>query len=239
MTTHHDLTDHRINRLGADLLFDEHTLAVAAAEGIDDVAVLYAGGRAGAMGDVTAPVVQAAFSFFSPEAVRDVWAQVLATGRPSDLAATYARAMAESARRRWDAAAAATVHELGERLAATVELVDLPLFAAWRAVPRPDDAVGAAALTVMTLRELRGDVHVQSVAAVGLAPLEAELCTRGPDWAALHGWPPPHPEVGHLAEAMGRADAATSARMLAIHERLSPADADELAAAVAVLHPAT
>lgn len=233
----HDLADHRINRLGAALLFDEHTLASAATEGLTDAAVLYAGGRAGAMGDVTAPVVQAAFCFFATSAVDDVWGQVLATRRPSELAATYARAMADAARARWDPDAATTVHEVGERLAASVELVGLPLFGAWRAMPRAEDAVGAAALTVMTLRELRGDVHVQAVAAVGVSALEAELATRGPDWAGLHGWHPPYPDVAHVADRMAQAEATTSARMAAFHAVLDPSSRDRLGEALAVLHP--
>jgi hypothetical protein len=234
----HDLVDHRINRLGASLLFAEPTLARGAAAGITDAAVLYAGGRAGAMGDVRAPVVQAAFCFFSTSAVDEVWALVEAAGRPSELAAVYAEGLADAARATWDPDAAATLHRIGEQLAGGIELVGLPLFGSWRAMPRPADPIGAAALTAMTLRELRGDVHVQSVAAVGLTPLEAELGTRGEAWATLHGWHPPFPDVAAALPRLAEADEITSRRMGALHAALSRTQHADLAEAVAVLAPA-
>ncbi|MEZ5249993.1 MAG: hypothetical protein R2713_12510 [Ilumatobacteraceae bacterium] len=48
----------------------------------------------------------------------------------------------------------------------------MPLFAGWRALARPSTPQGAAALEVHRA-SCRGDVHVQSVAAAGMAPIEA------------------------------------------------------------------
>lgn len=220
-----DRTDRRLNALGGGLFFDEVTLAIAAEEGIDDVVVLYAAGRAGVMGDVTASQVRVTFGFFDPESVAEVWATVTADHRPSEVAPVFARAMAAAARARWDADAAAVVARVGWAVADAAEPLACPLFAGWRDQARPDDPAGSAALAVTTLRELRGDIHVQSVAAAGLHPLEAEMVSRGVPGAQLHGWKEPYPDPAAFTERVAAADAETSRRMQAHYGRIS---ADEL-----------
>jgi len=224
-----DRTDHRINALGGTLFFDEVTLAAAAEEGIDDVVVLYAAGRAGVMGDVTAAQVRVTFGFFDPGSVDEVWAMVTAGHRPSDVAPVFARAMSAAARARWDADAAAVVARIGFAVADAAEPLACPLFTGWRDQARPDDPAGAAALAVTTLRELRGDIHVQSVAAAGLHPLEAEMVSRRVPGAQLHGWKEPYPDPAEFADRVAAAEAETSRRMRAHYQRLAP---DELAAFV-------
>ena len=183
-----DEMDTRINQLGASLYFDPSTIAHAADAGITDFFVLYAGGRAGVMGDVTAEQVSSAFGFFDPGLVAKVWPTVLATARPSDIVAVFAAAMAHAAELNWDAEASQTVVRLGALVADSVTALGMPLFAGWRAVPRPTTPQGAAAMVVHTLRELRGDVHVQSVAASGMQPIEAEVATRrGSAGLEMHG----------------------------------------------------
>jgi hypothetical protein len=109
----------------------------------------------------------------------------------------------------------------------------MPLFVGWRDMPVPDDPIGAATMTVMTLRELRGDIHIQSISASGVAPLEADFFTRGEQGVQLHGWKPPYPDVAHHADAMAAAHASTSARMGRIYEAaLSDAELDAFDEAV-------
>ena len=89
--------DARINQLGASLYFDANTIAHAGEAGYSDFFVLYAGGRAGVMGDVTAEQVCSAFAFFDPGLVAKVWPKVVAAGRPSEIATVFAAAMAHAA----------------------------------------------------------------------------------------------------------------------------------------------
>jgi len=208
-----DHTDRRINQLGASLFFDPITIAHASANGIDDVFALYAGGRAGVLGDVTATQAAAALGFFPVELVRVIWAHGQAIMQPAQIARIYADAMSEAARQVWDCAAAKIVVELGTVVADSVPLLGLPLFAGRREMARPSDPVGAAVHVVHTLRELRGDIHVQSVGAQGLRPLEAEVVSRGSEGAALHQWPQPWPDPAPFVEQVAAADAATGERM--------------------------
>lgn len=232
-----DQMDGQINRLGASLYFDPHTLAHAGEAGISDVFVLYAGGRAGVMGDVTAEQVCSAFAFFDPGLVGKVWPKVLDTSRPSDIARVYAAAMAHAAESIWDQAASATVARLGTTVADSVTALGMPLFAGWRALPRPESAQGAAALVTHTLRELRGDVHIQSVAASGMSPIEAEVATRGGSAGVeLHGWRGEFPDHEPLLERFAEVEAQTSLRMQRIYAAaLTDDELTELAGAVATL----
>ena len=227
-----DRLDHRLNRLGSSLFFDPVTVRHGAAHGIDDAFALYVGGRAGAMGDVTFETVVATFGFLHPDLLGPAW-DALAVP-PSRATTVFAEAMASAARAAWEPGAAATAAALGREVADAVTAPGLPLFTAWRALPVPSDPCGAAAVTVMTLRELRGDVNIQSVAGAGLQPLEAEMATRGADFAAFHGWPEPYPDPEPHRAALAEADAVTSRRMAAAHavlgDRLPALDA-----AVAVL----
>jgi hypothetical protein len=234
-----DQMDLRINHLGASLYFDANTLAHAGAAGFSDFFVLYAGGRAGVMGDVTAEQVCSAFGFFDPGLVGKVWPKVLEAARPSEIATVFAAAMAHAAEQTWNADASATVVRLGTVVADSVTALGMPLFTGWRALPRPDSAPGAAALVVHTLRELRGDVHIQSVAASGMAPIEAEVATRrGTAGLEMHGWRGEFPDHEPFLEPFAAVEAQTSERMQRIYAAaLTDAELDQLADAVASLVP--
>ena len=208
-----DKMDGRINQRGADLFFDEVAVKYGADHGIDNFLVLYGAGRAGVMGDVTAAQVTSAFGFFEPGLVQKMWSSMGPEVKPSAVAEVFAGALAAAARERWDEATGADVARLGRKVADSVTPLGMPLFAGWRDVAVPDDPIGAATVTVMTLRELRGDIHIQSIAASGVGPLEADLATRGPEFMKMHGWMPPYPEVEQHAEAMAGAHASTSERM--------------------------
>lgn len=227
--------DGRINKRGSQLFFDEITLAHAASKGFDDVFVLYAAGRAGVMGEVTAAQVTSAFAFFEPTMVEQIWAKAQAAAPAPAIAAIYAEGMSAAARERWNEDAASDVARIGRTVVDSVDPIGMPLFAGWRSMPVPDDLTGAAAIVVMALRELRGDVHVQSVAVSGLRAIEAEMATRGIPGAELHGWKPPYPDPEPLQETMAAAQAVTSSRMVHIYEQLDPVDLDRLDAAVAGL----
>jgi hypothetical protein len=222
-----DHMDARINAFGSALFFDEVTLEHGAANGVPDAIILYGAGRAGALGDVNAAAVTSAFGFFCPDLVEQLWPSVRAFGRPSSIATVLADGMAAAARVRWDPAAAAVVARHGATVVDSVVPLGTALFAGWQRMPRPDDPQGAAALVVMALRELRGDIHIQCVAGEGLHPLEAEIVTRGAAGAELHGWPAPYPDPDALRDRVAAAERATSARM---HQHYGVLHDPELAA---------
>jgi hypothetical protein len=233
-----DETDQRINQLGASLFFDQLTLAHAGEHGIDDAAVLYGGGRAGAMGDVLAPTVSATFGFFEPGAVVEVTRMVWAQGPPTRLTEIFVAAMAHAARSLWSPTPAAEVVRVGRSLLDGASPFGRPLFAAWREVPMPSDPCGAAAVTIMALRELRGDTHVNALATLGIEPLQAEMVTRGDAWAQMHGWSPPYPDPDAYRDLVAQADALTSQRMADVYATIDAGDLERFAAAIGALdHP--
>jgi len=227
-----DHLDARINAFGSALFFDELTLQHGAANGVPDAIVLYAAGRAGAMGDVNAAQVTSAFTFFAPGVVDEVWPSVRAFGRPTTIAGVFADAMAAAARVRWDRDAADVVARHGAVVVDGVVPLGRSLFAGWQAMARPDDPEGSAAIVVMALRELRGDTHIQCIAAEGLLPIEAEIVTRGVPGAELHGWPPPHPDPEQFRERVAAAERATSERMQRAYGLLGDHDLGALRDAV-------
>jgi hypothetical protein len=224
-----DRMDARLNRAGSSLFFHRLTTEHAASRGIDNVFVLY-GGRAGVMGDVTADQALSAFCFFNEQVVRDVWTGMSEFGAPSHVGTVFADAMAVAARGLWNGEAAETVVDLGARVCDSVAPMGMALFAGWRRLARETPEVSRV---VHALRELRGDVHIQSVAAHGLGPLEAEMVTRGEAGAKLHGYQPPYPDPAPFVERVAAASSDTSKRMHAIYRNaLSEAELASLGAAV-------
>jgi hypothetical protein len=101
--------------------------------------------------------------------------------------------------------------DLADRVVASAEAAGAPLFAAWRAMPVPDDSTAArAAVLLHLLREHRGAAHLMAVRASGLTPLEAILA--GPDGeagATAFGWQPPYPQYEPLVRKRAWAEALT------------------------------
>ena len=100
--------------------------------------------------------------------------------------------------------------ELTERVVAAVDAAGLPLFAAWRAMPVPDDAPGArgGGRCCTCCTSTGCGVHVVAVRASGLTPLEAIIA--GPDGetgAVAFGWQPPYPPAGPLVRRLMWAEA--------------------------------
>lgn len=232
-------TDHRIQRTGSAMLFAEPTLAEGHVAGIEDALAFYAGGRGGVLGNVPWHQVQSAFGFFPADIVRTTWQQVTSWGDPLDMAGHYANGLADFGRATFPTDAARTFADVGTIVADTVTPLGYPLFTGWRAVPKPDDGPGAAAVVMMTLRELRGDIHVQDIAAAGIDPVEAEVVVRGLDGIALHGWQPPYPDPDTHRDAVAQATDRTTTRMLRIYEAaLSDSQWAEFEAATRLLSDA-
>lgn len=217
------LIDSKINAIGSLMLFSEPVTAVGTAIDVADALIFYAGGRGGVLGAVPWQQIQSAFTFFPAEVVSSAWSQVLEWGDPPTMSTHYAKGLAECGRTKFSDTAASTVAELGEIVCKNVVPMGYPLFTGWRAMKRPGDPAGDAALAIMTLRELRGDIHIQDLAAANIHPLSAEVVNRGPDGVVLHGWQPPYPDPDLHAASVHAATDTTSQRMTTMYDNaLSP-----------------
>jgi hypothetical protein len=122
--------------------------------------------------------------------------------------------------------------DLAERVVVAADAAGLPLFAAWRSMPIPDDEPGArAAVLAHLLREHRGAVHVLAVRACNLTPLEAIIAgPEGEAGATAFGWQPPYPAPEPLvrrrawAEALTDRIAGEAYRVLDARERIELVD---------------
>jgi hypothetical protein len=87
----------------------------------------------------------------------------------------------------------------------------LPLFAAWRAMPVPEDGVGVrVAVLGRLLSEHRTGARLMAVRAAGLSPMEAVLAGPGGSAEAVSvGWQPPFPPQAPLLRKRVWADALT------------------------------
>lgn len=172
----------------------------------------YVTGRGGALGDVRAEMVAAAIGFIAPDAVADGWDAAGQVARPAEVAASN---LVECCR--WGVERLAgcpevpRLLEVAQRVVPAADGAGLPLFAAWRAMPVPQDAPAARlAALLYVLRELVGGAYLVGVRAVGMSPRDALVAgDEGAAGAAAHGWPAPYPPVGPLvrrrllAEAIG------------------------------------
>jgi hypothetical protein len=181
--------------------------------GLDQWA-FYFGARAGVLGPVGADVVTAVCGFFAPGLVRHAWESALAAASPGDLVAADVGLCAAWARRRLaDLPGLERLVMLAGRVVDAADASGRPLFAAWRALPDPDeDPPARAGLALLRLREHRGGGHLLAVAAEGLTPLEAILAGPGAGKAAANGWHPPYgPATGEAAERLAAAERRTDA----------------------------
>ena len=166
--------------------------------------------RAGALGDVRPETVAAAIGFIAPEAVTDGWEAAAKLVPPAEVAAWHLHELC-----RWGVDQLGgfprlnRLLDLSRRVAYAADGAALPLFAAWRSMPVPDNSPAAqAAIALHLLHEHRAGVHVVAVRASGLTALEAIIA--GPDGetgAVAFGWQPPYPPAGPLARRLVWAEA--------------------------------
>jgi hypothetical protein len=196
---------------------------------------LYVLGRGGALGDVPAEVVVAAFAFFPPDTVVEHWNAGREVMSPRDGALLYATLCQEWGHRTYTGLPGTDrALELFERVADAADPAGLPLFAGWRLLPRPDDVPGRLAQVMNVLREHRGSVHACAVAAVGLPPLEATVAgAYGVPGAQFLGWPEPYPDPAPYRADWERAEELTSAAAARPFAVLTDAERAELVSIVA------
>lgn len=191
----------------------------------------YIAGRGGALGDVRADTVAAAMGFIAPAAVREGWDAARRVAPPLEIAA---HSLAECCR--WGRERLADVDrldrfvELAEQVIVSAEPTGMPLFAAWRAMPIPDDSSSSrGAVLLHLLREHRGAAHLIAIRASSLSPIEAIIA--GPDGesgATAFGWQPPYPSFEPLVRRRVWAEALTDRVAGEAYRVLTPAERQEL-----------
>jgi len=170
--------------------------------------------RAGALGEVRPETVTAAIGFIAPEAVTDGWEATAKTSEPMEVATWHLHELC-----RWgndQLGAFPRAHrllELSRRVVSAVDAAGLTLFAAWRAMPVPDNSPGAqAAVMLHLLHEHRMGVQVVAIRASGLSPLEAIIAgPEGETGAVAFGWQPPYPPAGPLVRRLMWAESVADA----------------------------
>jgi hypothetical protein len=192
----------------------------------------YIAGRGGALGsDARADTVAAALGFISPDAVRGGWEESRRIG-PADIAAQCLRDWCGWGRDVFsEMPRVARLVELCERVVIEADATALPLFAAWRAMPIPDDAIGArTAVLLHLMREHRTGANLLVSRSCGLSPLEALIAgSEGEEAAIAFGWSPPYPPRAPLMRKFAYADALADRVAGQAYRSLEPAQRRELA----------
>jgi hypothetical protein len=193
----------------------------------------YVAGRGGALGEVHPDTAAAALGFIAADAVREGWEAARRVASPVQVAEHH---LAECCR--WGAEKLGVLPglhrltSLAERVVLAADPAGLPLFAAWRAMPMPDNATGARlAVLIKLLRELRSSAHLVAIRCAGLTPLEAVIAgAEGEAGAIAYGWQPPFPPAGPLLRKRIWADALTDRVVGGAYRALEVAERQELVA---------
>ena len=177
---------HRLETLHAVTYFSEESRTAAKETGLKGFWMGYFGFRAAPMGEVSAGTVMAMFANFEPTMVERSVPDAWSFASPADLLATRS-ASAATALRSIISDIAETAALVGPALESVVDEADgegRPLFEANRNLTLPEDPVERLWQLATTLREHRGDIHVQVLGANGLGACEAHQLH-----AAEHGTP--------------------------------------------------
>ena len=214
-------------------MLDPEVLAPGKDAGYPNGYAYYVVGRGGVLGDVDAAVVTSAFGFFAPDLVAKMWN----TGIPVEGARAGADRYTEGCRqwgrtRLGEWAGSARLADLIERVVDSADASGAALFAGWRAQQRPTDPAGRCYQLLHVLREMRGAVHLISVVASGLTPLQAVVSNPngGPAQAQRFGWSEPFPAAA--PDAFAAAEARTDDLMAGHLAVLTEAELVELATLV-------
>ena len=221
-----------IGDLGGRFMLDRATFARGAELGLQPGFEFYVLGRFGVLGQVPAAVVAASAVFVNPDMLAKVWASATATASPdkgaalfNDICQSYGRAHLSAVPdlERFVA--------LAERVVDGASMINAPIAAGWRALPRASDTEGRAQLFLHMLRELRMARHAVCIHAEGLSPLEAII--SGPGGAAnakMFGWPEPFPDATSSSARRVAAEARTDQLSAVDFAVLSQAERTEFVA---------
>jgi hypothetical protein len=228
-----------VNGLASHFMLDMATYARGGELGFDGLD-FYVAGRGGALGEVDAAVVTAAFVFWNPDHVAASWdrsASVLSRAEAARAFAAAAHAWADE--HLPSDGDLDRVAELAGRIADAASVAAAPLFAGWRTLPEPTGSPAALALhRCNALRELRGALHGAAVVCQGIAPHDAVAC-RTPYMLGVFGWPEADGEAtDDLQQAWDGAQAATERALAPAYAALDEAERTEFVDAINALQAA-
>ncbi len=161
----------------------------------------YVWARTAPMGELTAPVVVAAFGVFEPGLVTSLYEQARSVASRDDVLAARERGAVESLHEllgdvptREVETAVALLRRATDGVVA--DLAGRPLTAGLAALGWPSDPLGALWHATNLLREYRGDVHQAANVAAGLTGVQMNLVTEHwigwepTAYASTRGWAP-------------------------------------------------
>ncbi|MDQ2628140.1 SCO6745 family protein [Mycolicibacter senuensis] len=228
----------------AVFMLHPQTFAGSVAAGYQNPLAGYVAGRGGVLGDATGEAVGAVFAVFEPTGLSALWNEGVAVHGAAGAAQRYWEQTAEFGRTYLaDAQGLGRIAALGEKVIVATPGAGLPLFAGWRAMPLADDAAARALQVMFVLRELRAGVHFNALTISGVTPIEAHMLNKGPQYAAMFGWPEPFADGSDKKDRYAQIEVATDRRMTELFAAaLTPDEAEELArlsaAALAALQAA-
>ena len=106
----------------------------------------------------------------------------------------------------YDGLAVRSATKVTEKVIAAAPGLALPLYAGWRAMPLVPDAPGRALQVMFVLRELRAAVHFNALSLSGIAPVEAHMLNKGPEYTSMFGWPQPYPDGADKKERLAEVE---------------------------------
>lgn len=194
----------------------------------------YVTGRGGALGDVDADVVAAAFLFFEPAMVRSQWELGRAVMPPLEAARGFASCLTDWTEANVPADLDTTrLTELAHRLVSTASPAGAPLFAGWRSNIVAPTGPAAATFLMNALRELRNAFHGIAIINAGLTMQQA-VSHRSPQMSGLFGWGDPI-DTSDVEDVWADAEAATDRAMARIFTVLDESEREEFTEAAAAL----
>jgi len=164
-----------IQVVGMSFYFDPLTAARAKELGLN-VFEFYGLGRGGVLGDVDIDAVDRAFTFFHPTTLAFLWDAARVKADPVATATQYVEAAFAFADRTFGAVPETVLGDFARaahRVLAALSPGRSALVDGYRQFAVPANPVHAAYLGAIMLRELRGGVHIDAVAQVGLTPTQA------------------------------------------------------------------
>jgi len=223
-----------IGSIGSAYYFIPETLAVGKELGLGGFQWYFLG-RGGVLGDVEAPVVQAAFGYFAPAMTAKMWNAARDKVPPRQAGTRYHQCAADFGRARLGGVDGLGAYcEAAQAVVAAADPAGLSLFAGIAAEPLVDDVAGRAFQLTAVLRELRGSAHLVAVLASGLTAHQAHFLRR-PNDQKTFGYDEEHPPAVTDADraALAAADVLTDRLVLPAFSALDASGAAALAAGVA------
>jgi hypothetical protein len=183
------LTADPIQVVGLSFYFDPGTNERAKEHGLHRLQ-FYGLGRGGVLGDVDRTTVDRAFTFFDPGVYDFLWDSAREKADPVETASAHVQAAYEFADRTFGAVPVDLLARYAAAAHTVINSLDVGqhlLVDGYRQYPVPENAVHAAYLGAILMRELRGGVHIVAVRSVGLSAREA-CYLQSPDVFKMHGY---------------------------------------------------